>query len=305
MTTTVRSIVFGLHAEHYWMSLLLFLGVALGVILGTKQLSIQQHEGFEQDVPYLYVSDVYADPVYVSMYDRLMTPPDVLENVVAEVVRMTHPSPQTSSMLDLGTGTALTAATLAKRGYMVFAVDESPVMIDHAKTRHGNIPTLHLKQASFLEPMLWESGSFSHILCTGFTLYTLDSAAKRRLFENCLHWLKPGGHLIVHAVEADKFETIIPGGRPPVPIRSEERVTNTLIDFVDFEYRASYTFPEPQTMKLRETFVDKSKVRELEHIFHVVPVQEVVTTAVRAGFSGQGYAALAHDPHQYLYVFVK
>jgi SAM-dependent methyltransferase len=237
------------------------------------------------------------------MYDRLMTPPDVLENVVGQVVRLTQPNVQTSSLLDLGTGTALVAATLAKQGYTVFAVDKSAAMLEQA-LRH-RIPTLHLKQASFLEPMLWESGSFSHILCTGFTLYTLDAVDKRRLFENCLHWLKPGGYFIVHVMDADKFDTIIPGGRPPVPVKSRERVTNTVIDFVDFEYRGSYTFPDKDTMQLRQAFVDAGKTRELEQTFHLVSVPEVLAYATRAGFGGQGYAALAHDPHQYLYIFVK
>lgn len=79
-----------------------------------------------------------------------------------------------------------------------------------------------------------------------------------------------------------------------------------MIDFVDFEYKASFK-PEGSNMHLHESFVDglTKHVRELEQTFSMLSVRDVLTMAVQSGFQGQGYAEMKHDPHQYLYVFVK
>jgi SAM-dependent methyltransferase len=223
------------------------------------------------------------------------------------VVELTQPSKARSTLLDVGSGTGTLAATLARKGYTVYGMDKSEVMVQHAESAHGDIPTIRFKRGDWTDSMLWESGSFSHVLCTGFTLYTTDVAGQQRLLKNCHHWLKPGGYLVLQLADAAKFSAIVPGGRPPIPVESRERITNTVIDFVDFEYKASYKFPGTGLATLTETFVDglSKNVCELEQTFYMTSVQDVMAMAVKAGFAGQGYVALAHDPHQYLCVFVK
>ena len=314
----LRSVLFATKPEYYWVSLLLFLGIVLVLILCWKRVDFASvHEGFQQEQPYLYITgdSVYSDPLYISMYNRLMLPADIIDNITTQVVEMTQPSVQQSSILDLGSGTGALAAKLAKKGgYHVFGIDKSPAMIETSTKDYSYIPTLHFKEGNFLEPMMWESGSFSHILCTGFTLYTLEDAVKRTLLENAFHWLRPGGYLVVQLVDPAKFQTIVPGGRPPIPVPpSSERIVNTVIDFVDFKYNASFLFPQKEdpttttTMQLRESFVDglTHNVRQLEQTFAMMSVRDVLKMALRCGFQGQGYVEMKHDAHQYLYVFVK
>ena len=168
----LRSVIFAAKPEYYWISLLLFLGIVLIAILCWKRLDFESiHEGFQQEKPYMYINNVYLDPVYISMYDRLMLPQDILDNVTTEMIEMTQPSISHSTLLDVGSGTGTVAATLARRGYTVYGVDQSPIMIHHAMSRYSDIPTLQLKQANFLVRMLWESGSFTHIMCTGYTFF--------------------------------------------------------------------------------------------------------------------------------------
>lgn len=304
----IRAVLFGTHPKYYWLSMLLFLGVLTVVLISWSKLDPGLKEGFQQESPYVYLSkdQVYDDPVYVSMYDRLMLPQDVLDNVVGQVVELTQPSKMHSTILDLGSGTGLTAATLARKGYTVYGVDKSPTMVKHAKSKYDEIPTLQFKEADWSDPMLWEPNSFTHILFTGFSLYLLDSKTlQRRLLDHCFHWLKPGGYLVVQLADAAKFSAIVPGGRPPVPVQSRERIVNTVIDYVDFEYKAGFTFPAADQVVLKESFSDAGRVRDLEQTFYMPSVKDVLTLAVQAGFAGQGYANLKHDPHQYLYVFVK
>lgn len=218
----LRSILFATKPEYYWVSLLLFLGIVLVILLCWKRVDFASvHEGFQQEQAYLYLAgdQVYSDPLRVHVQSS-----DASR-------RYSRPRHGTSGGNDAavqdpefvvgpGIGHGSLAAKLAKQGGLtVYGVDKSKEMIESSNKNYGEIPTLQFKQGNFLEPMLWESGSFSHILCTGFTLYLLEDASKRRLLENAFHWLRPGGYLVVQLVDPAKFQTIIPGGvrRFPCP----------------------------------------------------------------------------------------
>lgn len=314
----IRNLLFSHDPEYFWLSLLLFLGVILAVVLWYKRLDFSPiHEGFDQAVPYVFVSgqDVYADEFYVAIHDRLMLPQETIDDQVQKMVAMTFPSQRSSVFLDVGSGTGMLATRLANEGYSVYAVDKSQAMVDFAMggrdkeakckdTAKSSKPTF--KVGDILDPMLWEPGTFSHITCTGFTIYSFEN--KLQVLRNCLQWLQPGGYFIVHLVDKDQFESIIPAGRPRVMdwIQTPKRITETNIDFVDFEYTAIYDFSnDPVT--LRETFTDSlsKNVRQQEQIFYMNSVPEIIALAQSAGFVPKGYANFAGDKHQFLYIFSK
>ena len=47
---------------------------------------------------------------------------------IDKLVDMTHPSKETSSFLDIGSGTGEMSGQLSKKGYNVYAIDESQAM---------------------------------------------------------------------------------------------------------------------------------------------------------------------------------
>ena len=67
--------------------------------------------------------------------------------------------------------------------------------------------------------------------------------------------MKPGGYLILHLVDREKFDPIVPGGRPPLLKNPQKyassRISDTVIDFVDFKYRGKYDFSQLNENKVK------------------------------------------------------
>ena len=56
--------------------------------------------------------------------------------------------------------------------------------------------------------MEFPADTFTHITCLYFTIYYIKD--KRLFFENCFKWLKPHGVLVIHLVNMNKFDPILP-----------------------------------------------------------------------------------------------
>jgi SAM-dependent methyltransferase len=159
------------------------------------------------------------------------------------------------------------------------------------------------------DPMLFERGVFTHILCLNQTIYEFPD--KVQFFRNCKHWLVPGGYLLVHLVEPEKYNAIIPLGQPaglvvnPVS-KDGKRVTDTAIDFIDFKYKSSFDFDGlgDGVVVQTETFTDSksSHVRRNEHTLYMNAPTAVLEDARYCGFLLQGEFVSGEDPEQKVYI---
>jgi SAM-dependent methyltransferase len=228
---------------------------------------------------------------------------------IDQIINMTQPSPKHSTFLDIGSGTGDLVARLQEKGYHVYGIDKSEKMIERTEAKHGD--HIQVKCADAKEPMLYEKGSFTHILCMGLTVYEFQD--KRVFFKNCYNWLQPGGYLVIHLVDRNHFDPIIPAGKPPIadsPQKySNKRITDTLIDFIDFTYKAAFQFDDSKkTAVLKETFTDgvSKKVRQNELVLHMDDMDAIMKTAAYCGFLVQGQVSTKnynHDEYQYIVVF--
>jgi hypothetical protein len=141
----------------------------------------------------------------------------------------------------------------------------------------------------------------------GLTIYEFDN--KREFFNNSYFWLKSGGYLVLHLVDKNKFDTIIPGGKPSLLSNpqsyTEKRIKDTIIDFIDFEYKATYDFNNSQ-VTLKETFTDglTKNIRQNEFRLYMDETKDILILAVNAGFLVKGYATYKElgDENQYIYI---
>jgi hypothetical protein len=141
----------------------------------------------------------------------------------------------------------------------------------------------------------------------GMTLYEFDN--KHDFFSNCYFWLKSGGYLVLHLVDRNKFDTIIPGGKPALLSNpqnySEKRIKDTIIDFIDFEYKAKYDMNDSK-MTLKETFTDglTKNVRQNEFSFYMEDTKQILSLAASVGFLVKGYATYNElgDDNQFIYI---
>ena len=250
----------------------------------------------------------YYDDFYSDIYDYLVFNNLKDDYEVGYIINSTSPSSQ-SKILDIGCGTGHHVSSLGAKGLDVLGIDISPSMIEKAKT---NFPDYKFNVGDALNNHLFESNSFTHILCMYFTIYYFQD--KAQFFNNCFKWLMPGGYLIVHLVERDRFDPILPPGNPLLYISpqryAKERITSTKVKFTDFSYSANFQLDDANDKAL---FVEKfkndsdGKVRKNEHTLYMPDVQQIVDEAQACGFIVESKADLlqCQYEYQYLYVFVK
>jgi SAM-dependent methyltransferase len=287
----------------------------IGIILYKQSVSLARQEGFVQGDKYILKENQNAyDDFYAQIYDDLMLPDKKSEYEVSKIIEMTEPSRYYSSFLDVGSGTGDMVNILKKNGYKACGIDKSSAMI--AKSQY-KFPDASMKCGDVLDPITFDRGTFSHITCTGFTIYEIEN--KSLFFQNCYFWLQQNGYLILHLVDKDTFDPIIPAGKPKVldsPQKySKKRITDTLIDFMDFTYKSTYDFSKLDgRVTHKETFTDTKTqhIRENEQTLFMRNIEDVLSTAMKYGFIVKGKIVMGEyensnnedmdTPSQFLYI---
>jgi SAM-dependent methyltransferase len=199
-------------------------------------------------------------------------------------------------------------ANLSSKNLKVIGVDISPSMIKKAKE---NNPNLDFKVGNALDNNLFKMNSLTHVLCLYFTIYYFKD--KRHFFDNAMDWLMPGGYLIVHLVDRETFDPILPPGNPLYIVSpqkyAKERITKTKVTFTDFVYTANFNLDESNDIaKFEEKFkYDDGHTRKQEQILYMEDTSTIVNMAQDCGFILQGKIDMVKCAYenQYLYIFVK
>jgi SAM-dependent methyltransferase len=278
------------------------LGIALYKQFYSSQLG---KEGFEQKDKFILKRDenVY-DSFYAEIYDKLHKP----ENQVDYLLNFINSNTQSSSesvFLDVGSGTGDLVQKLKSKGYNAYGIDKSKAMVDKSQEKY---PENHCQCVNASDPLAFEKSTFSHVLCVNKTIYEMEN--KSPFFNNCYFWMKPGGYLILHLVEPSKFDATIPAGKSYISNPqnySKSRITDTYIDFIDFNYRAKYDFKNDSTVIVKETFTDAAtnNIRQNELTLFMEPIENILKIAKTNGFIVQGKASMKSlngDENQFLYI---
>jgi len=293
-----------------WGKILFFILLLLLVVAIFKPMQNQGKEGFEQQDSFLLKTneDLY-DNFYVEIYDELVFNNLKDDYEVGEIINKTSVTSQ-SIILDIGSGTGHHVAKLNEQGFtQVVGVDKSKNMVDKAK---ANFPSYKFTPGDVTNPALFKPNSFTHILCLYFTIYYMQD--KNVFFQNCMNWLMPGGYLVIHLVERDNFDPILPPGNPFLLVSpqryAKERITQTKLIFNDMEYVSNFSLDSNNNIG---TFEEKfknpgtAKVRKNEHKLYMESDSDILTMAQNNGFIVQGkidLISVAYE-YQYLYILVK
>jgi ubiquinone/menaquinone biosynthesis C-methylase UbiE len=270
-----------------------------------------RREGYEQNDRFLFKenTEIYDD-FYSEIYDHLVFNNLKDDYEIGQIKNKTTPTSK-SVVLDVGSGTGHHVAKLASSvdsSLDIIGIDISPSMISKAKL---NYPDYNFMVGNALDYDLFQPNTFTHILCLYFTLYYFEN--KRKFFNNCMEWLMPGGTLIVHVVNREKFDPILPPGNPLYIVSpqkyAKKRITSTKITFNEFVYSSDFELDTPNNAA---TFHEKfkfndGKVRKQEHKLFMESETDIITMAQDAGFLIQGKIDLLECAYeyQYLYILVK
>ena len=291
-----------------WAKLLIFISLLLVLILAFKGIG-RKREGFEQRDQFLIKTgpDIYDD-FYASIYDYLVYNNVKNDYEIGYIVNKANPSSK-SRILDVGCGTGHHVALLESKQFDTLGIDISPSMIKKAKE---NYPHYNFEVADALDSSAFQPDTYTHILCMYFTIYYFQD--KTQFFNNCFQWLMPGGYLIVHLVDRDMFDPILPPGNPLLYVSpqryAKERITSTKVKFTDFSYSADFKLDKKNNKAVfEEKFKNDGdgKVRKNEHVMYMADIQEIVDEAQGCGFILDSKLDLlqCQYEYQYLYVFIK
>jgi len=301
---------FSTNPRKEWFQTVFGLAILTLLVLWFKRFDLSPYyEGFVQDKPYVFKqdNDIY-DEFYTEIYDRLMNVEKMCNYELDKMIESTHPDKKKGSFLEIGSKTGYLAGKLADQGYATYAVDPSKAMVEYTASKY---PTVKVKQGNVYNSVLYEQNSFSHIFSMNLGIYQYEN--KDKFLRNCYFWLRPGGYLILHLVNRESFDTIVPGGKPPLLENPQQysptRITDTIIDFIDFTYRGSYNFADAKNSRVtfKETFTDvlSKNVRQNELTLYMEPVDEILQLISDAGFVLHNKVSLTEcsgDESQFLYV---
>ena len=266
--------------QSIWTKTAIVMGIVLVILMIVNKSAIYK-EGFVQREKYILKqgTDIYDD-FYSSIYDEL-----VYDNVkndfeVGEIRRLVKPT-QRSRVLDVG------SVKSAKKKY----------------------PSCKFKQGDVLESMLYPKNSFSTITCLYFTIYYIND--KQLFLQNCYNWLMPGGYLVLHLVNRDKFDPILNSADPLHLVSAQKyakkRITNSLVKFKDFQYKANFDLDKSKNLaEFDETFKDDTSghVRQNKHKLHMETQKHILGIAKNLGFILQGKVDMVSTQYQYQYLYL-
>jgi SAM-dependent methyltransferase len=261
-------------------------------------------------------SQLIYDEFYSGVYDQLSNQADRTAAKIAYCVNQwKKDSPKLSewAVLDAGCGTGYAVATFAKAGVgRVVGMDNAPAMLRQAE--RVVIPSLKLteqqqqvirwKQDSLINPSAASPSEFTHAVCMYFTFYYLKN--QEEFFRHMVHWIKPGGKLVVEVVNKHKFDPILESASPFLAFSlqkySKERIKKSKVAFDKFEYEAEFTLTDPKA-EFYETFRFKNNhVRRQKHEFNMPNISEIVEMGKRAGWHYSGFQDLQPVGFEYGYL---
>jgi SAM-dependent methyltransferase len=251
--------------------------------------------------------DAIYDEFYSGIYDYLVFNKLRNDYEVGTLIKSGNPI-STSVIADIGCGTGHQVDMIRDQNLQIIGIDKSPSMIEVAKKQY---PLSNFQVGDALDNGLFKMDSLTHILCLYFTIYYIKD--KQQFFNNAMNWLMPGGFLIVHLVDREEFDPILPPGNPLYIVSpqkyAKKRITNTKVTFNEFVYSSNFNL---ETDKDIATFDEKFKfndgrIRKQQQVLYMEDTSAIVNMAQNAGFilQSKGDMIKCGYDQQYLYIFIK
>ncbi len=287
-----------------WIVIMAILVVAIFVYNSTISTK-PKTEGFTQIEPFVLKqnANIY-DEFYADIYDSLHDTKTRIQPELIDIIKMTNPTHLNSVFLDVGSGTGNMVNELVEAGYNAYGIEKSKDMITCTTKQ---FPDIEIVNADVLDSMMFEKSTFTHILCTYFTIYQLEN--KEKFFRNCYYWMKPNSYLVLHLVHPDKFQNIVPYANVEITSTTNtngHKLTNRVV-FDDFKYDASYEIPTDKSKQctFTEMLTDNNTnhIRQNEQILYLESIDDIINLASKNGFIIKGKSNMSNvDNNQFLYI---
>ena len=308
---TVKKILKMYDRSSIWLKIFVLTGLVLLLLKRYNEFNGDtRQEGFTQMKSYvLKENDNLYDDFYVKHYDMYAYGKEKTNFEFNEICYTSKPDKKTSNILDVGCGTGNLVKKFVNKGYKIKGIDKSDSMIKKAKSKH---PKCNFKVEDALSSINHKPNSYTHILCTYFTIYYMKN--KSQFFRNAFTWLKPKGTLTLHLVNRDKFSPVVDAADLLLMVDpqkyAKKRITKSFINFKDYSYKADFKLQKHKNMAVFDEKFKSDKsghVRQNQHTMYMEKQKEILALAKSAGFILQGKIDMkgCGFKYQYLYVLKK
>lgn len=275
------------------------------------ELDLANMEGFanpdgpEGDIIILS-NDTLFDEFYAKVYDVVVDGSvrnDAEVNLTLVWAKSFRPEVSTLEVLDAGCGTGGDAEIFRSLGVKkIVGIDSSDAMIAEARKKH---PKVDFRVSEVEQIGTFAAGEFNLATLYYFTYYYLRDPDM--MFKNMFQWLQPGGCLVIHLVNREKFDPILEAANPFVAFSvqkySKDRVTKSKVSFDKFDYEAEFML-DGHSAEFREEFKFKTgKFRRQTHSLRMVKMDEVIAKAEDNGFVYKQFIDLTAIGYEYQYLF--
>ncbi len=288
-----------------WFKLIaLLVGLLIITILVNKITPLS--EGFTQKEKFvLKTNDNLYDSFTAEIYDDLMFDSAKNSYEIREITKLTKLN-KNSLVLDVGSGTGHHVRMLNNDNIKTIGLDKSKAMVEFSKSKYPRMKFIH---GDVLTTSLFDLSTFSHITSFCFTTYYIKD--KLTYFRNCYDWLKPGGYMIVHLVDRERFDPILNAADPLYMVspqkHAKKRITNSVVKFKDFQYKANFKLNnEKDIATFEEKFIDDGteKVRKHVHTLYMPTQKYILSLAKNIGFNLKGSIDMVHAQYEYQYLYI-
>ena len=127
-----------------------------------------------------------------------------------------------------------------------------------------------------------------------------------------MNWLMPGGSLVIHIVDRDMFDPILPPANPLLMLTpqryAKQRITKSNINFQEFKYSANFELDNKKNAaKFVEKFQNKETgkiFRKQEHKMYMESEKDILAMAKQSGFIMLGKIDLIKVGYEYQYLYI-
>jgi len=282
-------------------------------MIGNRRVELDDVEAFANpdDSPEANIvilgNETLYDKFYAKLYDTII---DGAVRQSQEVgltliwAKSYRPEVKTIEVLDIGCGTGGDVEEFRKEGVgKVVGTDASDEMIAVARKKFPK-NDYRVKEAENIGA--FAAGEFNLVTMYYFTYYYLRD--RDQVFRNIFNWLQPGGCLVIHLVNREKFDPILETASPFVAFSvqkyAKERITRSKVTFDKFEYEADFNLDDNRG-EFREEFRFKNngKMRRQVHHLRMPKMDEVVAEVEANGFTYKQFIDLTPIGYEYQYLF--
>jgi SAM-dependent methyltransferase len=251
-------------------------------------------------------NDHLYDEFYAKIYDQIVDGSmrqDAETGLTLAWAKGFRPEVHTIEVLDVGCGTGGAIDYFKKAGVgKAIGLDASDAMVAAARKKN---PKNDYRVGEVEQIGQFAAGEFNLVTLYYFTYYYLRDPDM--MFRNAYNWLQPGGCLVIHLVNREKFDPILEAASPFVAFSvqkyAKKRVTHSKVTFDKFSYEADFQLTGNKA-EFREEFKFKNgKLRKQTHLFNMPRMDQIVSRAESNGFVYKQFIDLTGIGYEYQYLF--